>query len=137
MPFLQPSFRGRLRLFFVVIVIVPMIAVAVVLFQLLGASDASRTDSKLSEAEIGATGLYVQGRRDAARAAMAAERDKGLSAAIRDKKPAAVQANLNALAKRIGAKRIRLQVNGLGTFETGSATAVAPAVADLRDSTGR
>jgi len=54
MPLIQPSFRGRLRLFFAVIVIVPMIAVAVVLFQLLDASDASRLNSKLSEAQTGA-----------------------------------------------------------------------------------
>ena len=66
MPRFQPTFRGRLRLFFAVIVIVPMIAVAVVLFQLLDASDASRLDSRLSEAQTGATGLYVQARREAA-----------------------------------------------------------------------
>ena len=39
MPLLQPSFRGRLRLFFAVIVIVPIIAVGFVLFQLLDATD--------------------------------------------------------------------------------------------------
>jgi len=33
-----PSFRNRLRLFFVVIVIIPMIAVAFVLFRLVSAS---------------------------------------------------------------------------------------------------
>ena len=37
MTLLQPSFRGRLRLFFAVIVVVPMIAVGVVLFLLLDA----------------------------------------------------------------------------------------------------
>ena len=42
MTLLQPSFRGRLRLFFAVIVIVPMIAVGVVLFQLLDAGDDSQ-----------------------------------------------------------------------------------------------
>src|SRR3954454_20358907 len=137
MPFLQPSFRGRLRLFFVVIVIVPMIAVGVVLFQLLDASDASRLDSKLSEAETGATGLYLRAQEDAARAAKAAEKDVALASAIRDKKPDAVRRSLEALATRIGAERIKLQVRGIGTFETGNATAVAPAVAALQDASGR
>ena len=36
---LTPSFRNRLRLFFVVIVIVPMITMAVVLFQLIVRSE--------------------------------------------------------------------------------------------------
>ncbi len=46
-----PSFRNRLRLFFVVIVIIPMIAVAFVLFRLVAESDKSQTDAQLSEAQ--------------------------------------------------------------------------------------
>ena len=46
-----PSFRARLRLFFVVIVIVPMITMAVVLFQLIVASERSQTDARLSESQ--------------------------------------------------------------------------------------
>jgi len=34
---LTPSFRNRLRLFFVVIVVIPMVAVALVLFKLVSA----------------------------------------------------------------------------------------------------
>src|SRR5436305_1112412 len=98
MPRFQASFRGRLRLFFVVIVVVPMIAVAVVLWHLLGASDASRLGSRLSEAQTGATGLYVRARREAATAANAAERDVRLSSAIRDRKPDEVRRSLEALA---------------------------------------
>ena len=83
MPRFQPTFRGRLRLFFAVIVIVPMIAVAGVLWHLLGESDSSRQDSRLGEAQTGAGGLYLEARRQAAAAAQAAERDvaAGLGAA--------------------------------------------------------
>ena len=137
MPRLQPSFRGRLRLFFAVIVIVPMIAVGAVLFQLLDASDAARLDSRLSEAQTGASGLYVQGRRQAATAATAVENDVPLASAIHNRKPGQVRNRLQALAKRIGAAYMRLEVTGLGTFETGNRTAVAPAVAQLQDSSGR
>src|SRR5690242_18032647 len=137
MPRLQPTFRGRLRLFFAVIVIVPMIAVGAVLFQLLGASDAARLDSRLSEAQTGASGLYVQARRQGVTAAAAVENDVPLASAIRDRKPAEVRNRLQALAKRIGAAYMKLEVTGLGTFETGDRTAVAPAVAELQDSSGR
>src|SRR3954470_11879295 len=137
MPRHQPTFRGRLRLFFAVIVIVPMIAVAVVLFKLVDASDSSRLNSRLSEAQTGATGLYAQARQDAAEAAMAAEKDVKLATALRNRKPDAVRQALDALAKRIGARRIRLKVRGLGTFETGSPNAVAPAVSPLQDASGR
>jgi diguanylate cyclase (GGDEF)-like protein len=137
MPRLQPTFRGRLRLFFAVIVIVPMIAVGAVLFQLLDASDAARLDSRLSEAQTGASGLYVQARREAAIAGSAVENDVPLASAIRDRKPAEVRNRLQALAKRIGAAYMRLDVTGQGTFETGSRSAVAPAAAQLQDSSGR
>src|SRR5687768_12598066 len=53
-----PSFRNRLRLFFVVIVIIPMIAVAFVLFRLVSASEQSQTDAQLSEAQRVALNLY-------------------------------------------------------------------------------
>ena len=46
-----PSFRNRLRLFFVVIVVIPMIAVAAVLFQIVTRSEESQTDAQLSEAQ--------------------------------------------------------------------------------------
>ena len=137
MPLLQPSFRGRLRLFFAVIVIVPMIAVAIVLFLLFDASDSSRLDSQLSEAQTGASGLYVQAQQDAAEAATAAEKDVRLATAIKAKSAERVRSSLDALAKRIGAERMRLTVQGIGTFETGSPTAIASAVAALQDATGR
>src|SRR4051794_24413798 len=137
MPRFQSSFRGRLRLFFVVVVIVPMIAVAVVLWQLLGASDASRLDSRLSEAKIGAVGLYLEARQDAADAARGAENDVGLASALHDRRPAKIRASLDALSKRIGARRVRLQVPGVGKFETGDRTAGAPAGGDGQDGTGR
>ena len=71
MTLLQPSFRGRLRLFFAVIVVIPMIAVVIVLFQLLDATDSSKLDASLSKAQNAATKLYETKREDA----MVAARD--------------------------------------------------------------
>src|SRR5689334_6253914 len=131
MPRFQPTFRGRLRLFFAVIVIVPMIAVAVVLFQLLDASEASRLDSRLSEAKTGAVGLYSQAHEQANRAASAAERDVALASALRDHDAKKVRTSLDALSARVGAVRAKLEITGLGTFESGTASGIAPAVAQL------
>ena len=55
-----PSFRSRLRLFFVVIVVVPMITMAVVLFQLIVASERSQTDARLAEAQKSLAGASGQ-----------------------------------------------------------------------------
>jgi diguanylate cyclase (GGDEF)-like protein len=137
MPILQPSFRGRLRLFFAVIVVVPMIAVAIVLFQLLGANDTGKINSRLAEAQVAATGLFNE-ERDAARAAVKkAEDDVDLATAINDKKPADVRTQLQQLASQAGIERIRLEVDGQGTFDVGRRDVVAPFVSDLADSKGR
>jgi diguanylate cyclase (GGDEF)-like protein len=137
MPVFQPSFRGRLRLFFAVIVVVPMIAVALVLFHLLGASDTGKVNSKLGEAQIGASGLFEDARNDAQQRIPAAERDVQLATALRDRKPPALRSALDVLEGSTGATRIKLEVNGLGTFQTGADGAVAPSVSDLDDSQGQ
>jgi diguanylate cyclase (GGDEF)-like protein len=137
MPILQPSFRGRLRLFFAVIVVVPMIAVAVVLFQLLGANDTGKVNSKLAEAQVAAGGLFNDGRAEAARAVPAAERDVGLATALHDRNSAAVRAQLEQLARQTGAERIKLDVDGQGTFDTGAKEAIAPYVSDLANAQGQ
>src|SRR5258707_314731 len=101
MPLLQPSFPGRLRLFFAVI------AVAVVLFQLLGANDTGKVNSRLAEAQVASTGLFNDARNDARQAVPAAAGDVQLATAIRDKKPDAVKARLEQIASETGAERIK------------------------------
>src|SRR3954453_21471804 len=103
MPILQPSFRGRLRLFFAVIVVVPMIAVAVVLFQLLGANDAGKVNSRLAEAQVGATGLFNDARADAGKAIKVVANDVTLSTALRDRNAQAVRAELDDAVRTSGA----------------------------------
>ena len=114
MPLLQPSFRGRLRLFFAVIVVVPMIAVGLVLFQLLDAGDNFKLDSTLVEAQKGAQNLYTEARGQAMAAAAPIQRDGTLASAIKNEDTVAVQRRLEALDQQIGAQRIELVVDGLG-----------------------
>src|ERR1700742_3183762 len=115
MPLLQPSFRGRLRLFFAVIVIVPMIAVGAVLFRLLDAGDNFKLDSRLTQASTGARNLYAQRREEARSALTKIQADVPLATAIRERKPAVAQQRLNTLAGEIGVDRIELMVYHLGT----------------------
>lgn len=136
MAIIQPSFRGRLRLFFAVIVIVPMIAVAFVLFRLVGASDEGRLDAKLSEAQRGAMGMFDQSRAAAATAGRGFARDPGLSAALQDRSRPRIQARLNTLTRRAKVRRARIDVTGLGPIESGAPPAIAPAQLQLQSPGG-
>jgi hypothetical protein len=136
MPILQPSFRGRLRLFFAVIVIVPIIAVGVVLFQLLGATDNFRLDSGLDKAQVAAQNTYTEDRRQAIAAMGPIRRDVQLARAIEERDKPAIQERLNQLA-RAGGARVVLAVTDLDTFTTpGTGEAVAAASAELENAGG-
>jgi diguanylate cyclase (GGDEF)-like protein len=131
MPVLQPSFRGRLRLFFAVIVIVPIIAVSFVLFELLGTADNSRLDTGLNTAQQAARNLYAGHRDKATQAIEPIRTDVPLATALaaRDRKD--VDERLVQLASRTGAQQIVLTVDGFDTFSTGSPEAIAGAAAAL------
>src|SRR4051794_39590533 len=131
MTLLQPSFRGRLRLFFAVIVVVPMIAVGVALFFLLNAGDNSRFNSELGKAQTVAQNLFQDARTDAMTAARTLQSDTELATAIKNHDQDAAQRRLGVLAREVQAQRIVLEVNGLGTVEIGSSTAIAASQAPL------
>jgi diguanylate cyclase (GGDEF)-like protein len=125
----NPDFRNRLRLFFVVIVIVPMIAVAVVLFQLVTESRQSQTDARLSQAQRVAVAVHDESRDGAGRAAENIGRDRRLGRAVENDDRRAIQRRLNALA--LGVRYIDLRLDANGSFEAGRTPAVAPASARL------
>jgi diguanylate cyclase (GGDEF)-like protein len=134
MTLLQPSFRGRLRLFFAVIVVVPMIAVGVALFFLLNAGDNSRFNSELGKAQTVAQNLFQDARSSAMAAARKLQSDTELATAIDNKNRAAVQRRLEVLGREVGAERVVLDVTGLGRVEIGSPLAIAASQAQLQDS---
>src|SRR4029453_9160158 len=77
------SFRSRLTLFFVAIVIVPMLVVTVALFRLISDNEHGKADARVAQAQTAAIGLY---RREVERAGVAAgriARDPAMSAALR------------------------------------------------------
>jgi diguanylate cyclase (GGDEF)-like protein len=131
--FLTPSFRNRLRLFFFVIVIVPMVAVALVLFRLVSTSGDAEVDARLSQALRSAQGIYLQDQRRAGEVATTIAQDPALQDAINAKQPQAIDARLHALLDREGAHQIVLTFQGLGTFQAGLPPSVAGASTDIVD----
>ena len=121
-----PSFRNRLRLFFVVIVIVPMVAVALVLFRLVSVSEAGRVDARLAQAQRSAQGVYAADQERAATVAGSFVADQRLADAIRARDAQAINARLADLAARARAARVSLELRGIGTFDAGGGVAVAP-----------
>ena len=51
------SFRARLTLFFFLIVIVPLISVAVIVFRLIGDNEHGQADARVAQAQTAAIGL--------------------------------------------------------------------------------
>jgi diguanylate cyclase (GGDEF)-like protein len=76
------SFRARLRLFFVLLVIVPMIALAVVLFTLTARSETGKVDAEISSGVRTAFGVYEEAARGAEPALRAVASDRRLRAAL-------------------------------------------------------
>src|ERR1044071_3060584 len=132
-----PSFRNRLRLFFIVIVIIPMIAVAFVLFQLVSRSEQSQVDAQLGEAQRVAQNLYRDSAAEASDAGKAIAADTDLAAAISKKDANDIQARLDAASRRVGARRVSLELNGPGRFDFGTEIGVAPSRNALRDQNER
>jgi diguanylate cyclase (GGDEF)-like protein len=125
-PVIAPSFRNRLRLFFVVIVIVPMVAVALVLYRLVGAADDGKIDAALAQAQRAGQQLYTEDAQRAGTVAAAMVNDAQLADAIRAKHPQRIDARLSTLARQKGAARVALDLRRIGSFDAGSGVAVAP-----------
>jgi diguanylate cyclase (GGDEF)-like protein len=136
-----PSFRSRLRLFFVVIVIVPMITMAVVLFQLIVASERSQTDARLAEAQTVSQQILRELEVEAGVVAQTIGEDQQLADAIETGERRPVQARLDEMAKEAGARFVQLRLTGDGQYQFGGLPAVAPATRRLineeQETTGR
>jgi diguanylate cyclase (GGDEF)-like protein len=125
------SFRNRLTLFFVLIVVVPMVAVAFVLFRLIADNESGKADARLAATKGSAINLY---REDYNRANAAAEKiggDVALAQALRANDPKALEARLEVLLAQQHARRIVVARGSQAIADVGSKTAVFPASRDL------
>ena len=103
MSFLQlrtPSFRSRLRLFFVVIVILPMITMALVLYLLIVEAERSQTDARLSQAQTVAQQVLREEQAAAGKVAQRIGGDQEIANARMQRDEAAIQDRLDTLTRR-------------------------------------
>ncbi len=125
------SFRSRLLLFFMIIVIVPMVAVALVLFSITSDSETGKTDAQIAQGLRAAFAIYDSDRGDARPQLAHVARDPRLARALASNDRGALAARIRALAGSVpGVLRISVFDSGRRLLaEGGRADAVAAAVA--------
>jgi diguanylate cyclase (GGDEF)-like protein len=125
------SFRGRLRLFFALIVILPMIALAIVLFTLTARSETGKVDAGIATGARAAFELYRQAADAAEPALRAVARDGRLRASLVEDARAATVARMREL---VGGEMVSIELRSAGgplLARVGSTTGVAPKGAPL------
>jgi diguanylate cyclase (GGDEF)-like protein len=133
------SFRTWLRVFFFSIVIIPMLAVAFVLFKLTADSETGRADAGIAAGLRNAFAVYSD---DADRATSALRRvaaDPGLRASLMARDRRAARARMNAMLRRNprAAAIAFYTPGGRRLPAAGSPDAVAPKSAPLTSASGR
>src|SRR5690349_20493455 len=114
------SFRSRLTLFFVAIVIVPMVVVTVALFRLITDNEHGKADARVAQAQTAAIGLY---RREVERAGVAAgriARDPQMAAALRSGNRVARQRRAEQLLAAQKLRRIAVVDGARTVVEAGA-----------------
>ena len=123
------SFRTRLTGFFVLIVVVPMIAVAVLVFRLISDSQNGKADARASGLASAAASLYesesASGRADAETIA----RQLGVSGL-------SLLPSLGAISGRSGLARVTVRRGSKLLADVGNRTAIAPGAARLGATSG-
>jgi diguanylate cyclase (GGDEF)-like protein len=130
------SFRNRLTFFFILLVILPVLAVASVGILIVRNSEEGKNEAALTQAQLAAEGLYQESRVRAQIVAKTVDTDDALAAAVRDNDRAKLQKRLEDLAKRGGAVRVQLTLPGEEPVEAGGGEAVAPARSRVVDADG-
>ena len=130
------SFRNRLGLFFIVIVIVPMLAVAFQLFGLIGESVKGQADAGVVARHEVATQLYVRNRQAAAVALKEVVTDARMRELLLAGKKKAAAERARELVKGRAIARIVLVKGSSVRFSRGKPTAIAPAVRDVDSKRG-
>src|SRR3954465_8914765 len=97
----QMSFRSRLLLFFMIIVIVPMIAVALVLFSITADSETGKADAAIAQGLTAAFAIYDGDRADARDELAKVARDPALAGALSRHDATAVRERLTVLARSV------------------------------------
>lgn len=122
-----------MRLFFIAVVVVPTVAVALVIFGLIASSERGQGDARLAARQGAAIKLAEEEQKRAAVAARVIAADPAVAAAIRSGDTAALERVLRRDAARSGARRLTLIAKGRTVVAFGSSEAMLPATVTLRD----
>lgn len=127
------SFRARLTLFFVLIVVVPMVALGVVVARLLSDSQHAKAVAQNRASAAAALADVRRLEADGGRAARTLARDPGLAAALATPSARAdLTARARTLAAQLGLARVRIVGAGGTTLaDVGDRTAIAPGAVRL------
>ncbi|MEN3283384.1 MAG: hypothetical protein V7607_4524 [Solirubrobacteraceae bacterium] len=131
------SFRNRLILFFFLIVVVPMVAVGLVLFDLISNNESGKADARLAANYRAAIHLSEEDRGDADRAAGVIGRDSSLAQALRANDATALKQRANELLATQQVRRIVIAKGRTPIVDVGSKTAIFPATHQLVGAGGR
>jgi diguanylate cyclase (GGDEF)-like protein len=125
------SFRSRLTLFFVLIVIVPMVSLTFVLFRLIADNENGKADARVASRQQVAIRLYENTQQTADAAAVAIGGDRALATALRTGDRAAADARARRLLRRVDAKRIVITRGSQTVVDVGAGNAIFPAERQL------
>ncbi len=131
------SFRRRLTLFFVLIVIVPMLAVGLVMLSIVGSNERGKADAQLAADQRVALNLLRDARERAGDALSRLAEDQRLADALRGGDLRAAEARATALVGEGVARRVVLVRDARPVLDAGDPAAVAPATRELVDREGR
>ena len=121
------SFRARLSIFFLLIVVVPMVAMAVLMFRLISDSQQGKADARAAGLASAAGSLYQS------EAAVARADATALARSVGSLHGRARVARLTAVAKQSGLARATLSSGTTMLANVGDATAIAPGAARFKD----
>jgi diguanylate cyclase (GGDEF)-like protein len=131
------SFRGRLILFFVLIVALPMVAVGVLVSDVTGSSATGKADAALNADLDVATGLFNEMVDDADSAAKQIATDPEFQSALNGRDPAAIRSAVEQLAQQHHVKSLKLTgPDGTTLATVGDQSPFATAAVDLVQSAG-
>ena len=130
------SFRNRLTLFFVAIVIVPMVSLAVVLFRLIDDNESGKADASVAARQEAARNLYGEDVEKAGRLADQLGADPALAEALREGDRKAIARRARALSPELGITRLRVVSGGRVLADVGRRDAVAAATRRVVDPSG-
>jgi diguanylate cyclase (GGDEF)-like protein len=120
------SFRTRLTSFFILIVVVPMIAVAFLVFRLISDSEQGKADARASGVIAAAISLYQSESVAASADARAIARELSRQVEGGSQSGTAIRATAVALAQQSGLTRVTVTSGGRVVADVGDRTAVAP-----------